>query len=185
MDDAQLSRFPHLSWIPVCLRVPAGKRRITLQMHGTAVVVGIAYKGSCLASRITRGRQLTWVESSGSISCTPADHESHTCPITSDYGCDLFATLIPEGHLKSVAENEGVAASAEWSPLLGSQDTVMSGCMARLAAHAASDHAAVDAGMDEVARHLVLRLVELTGGGKPDWHDDVSVFDRHTLLNLV
>jgi len=39
--------------------------------------------------------------------------------------------------------------------------------------------------MDEVARRLVLRLAQLSGCVTPDWHNDASVFDRRTLLNLV
>jgi AraC family transcriptional regulator len=69
--------------------------------------------------------------------------------------------------------------------MLGSQDAVMRDCMVRLAATPTADHTAGDVGIDEVARRLILRIVKLTGGGKPDWHDDASVFDRRTLLNLV
>jgi len=38
---------------------------------------------------------------------------------------------------------------------------------------------------DEAARCLVLRLAELMGVGRPDWHADSSVFDRRQLAGMV
>jgi AraC family transcriptional regulator len=105
--------------------------------------------------------------------------------MTSDSGCDLLNVLIPPSHLTTVPEAEGVRPVNEWTPMFGGQDAVLRDCMARLAATPTSQDVAGDVGIDEVARRLVLRLVELNGGGKPDWHDDASVFDRRTLFNLV
>jgi AraC family transcriptional regulator len=185
MDDARLSRFPHLTWMPLFLRVPSGRRRLIVQMRGTTCGVSLKLNGSCSSSRVTHGQQKDWTESEGAVSCVPADDQQHTYLVTSALGCDVFVVLIPEGHLKAFVASEGVEASAEWSPLLGIQDAVMSDSMSRLAAAFTSYDMAGDVGIDEVARRLVLRLVELNGSGKPDWHDDASVFDRRTLLNFV
>jgi AraC family transcriptional regulator len=119
------------------------------------------------------------------VTCVPADHEQHTYLMSSDSGCELFVAHIPEGHLKTVAADDGVVASAKFLQVLSSTDAVMSDGLTRLAAAFTFHDTAGDVSIDEVARRLVLRLVELTGGGKPDWHDDASVFDRRTLLNLV
>jgi len=66
---------------------------------------------------------------------------------------------------------------------------VLGGCVAALAAAERIDpvdhDAHLDAHHDDLARRLVLRLVELTGGGRPDWHDDASHFDRRSLTRLV
>ncbi len=105
--------------------------------------------------------------------------------MTSDSGCDLFNVLIPPSHLTTVSEAEGFKPVNEWTPMFGRQDAVMRDCMASLAATPTSQDMAGDVGIDEVARRLVLRLVELNGGGKSDWHDDASLFDRRTLLNFV
>lgn len=184
MDDAHLSRYPHLSWMQFFLRVPAGQRRITLRINGTTCGVSLAINGRRTASQVTHGQELRWTEASGMVSCVPADGEQHTYPMTSDSGCDLFVVLIPEGHLTAVAEYEGVGA-ADWPPMLGIDDAVMRDCMARLAARPNAHDAPVEIGVDEAARRLILRLVELSGGGTLDWHDDASGFDRRTLLNLV
>ncbi len=119
------------------------------------------------------------------VSCIPADGDQHTYLMDSEAGCDLFAVLIPPSHLTTVTEAEGLKAFDEWTPMLGMQDAVVRDCMARLAATPTSHDTAEDLGIDEVARRLILHLVTLMGGGKPDWHDDASVFDRRTVFNLV
>lgn len=119
------------------------------------------------------------------VSCVPADGDQHTYLMDSEAGCDLFAVLIPPSHLTTVIEAEALKESNEWKPLFGMQDPVMRDCMTRLSITPASQDTAEDLGIDEVARRLILRLVELTGGGRPDWHDDASVFDRRTLFNIV
>jgi AraC-like DNA-binding protein len=185
MDDPRLSRNPHLSWMLFFLRVPSGGRRISIPMRGTTCGISIALNGSRSVSQVTHGQQIEWTERSGMVTCVPADDEQHTYLMTSDSGCELFVAHIPQGHLKAVAANEGVVASAEHPPVLSSQDAVMTESMSRLAAAFSSYDTARDTGIDEVARRLVLRLSELTGAGKPDWHDDASVFDRRALLNFV
>ena len=119
------------------------------------------------------------------VSYVPADRDQHTYLMTSDSGCDLSNVLIPPSHLTTVIEAEGLKPVNEWTPMFGGQDAVLRDCMARVAATPTAQDMAGDVGIDEVARRLVLRLVELNGGGKPDWHDDASVFDRRTLCNLV
>lgn len=46
-----------------------------------------------------------------------------------------------------------------------------------------------DGGLDgpgeEAARRLILRITELTGGGKPDWHGDESVFEAPALRHVI
>lgn len=167
MEGSRLSRFPHLTWMKVCLAVPASGARIVLHMHGTTVALGIAARGNCLASRITHGQQATWSEQSGTVSWTPADHEQHTCSIVSDRGCELFAILIPQHHLSIVAESEGVAIRAEWAPILGGQDAVVHDCMTRLMDALPSQVAALDVGIDEVGfcsqSHFTRIFRDLTG----------------------
>lgn len=185
MDNATLSRHAHLTWMQFFLRVPADRRRLTLQMRGTTCGVSLAMNGRRSASRVTYAQELQWTETSGMVSCVPADGQQHSYAMTSDVGCDLFVTLIPKGHIETVAVDEGVKASMDWSPLLGSHDAVIRTCMARLAAIQTSPNSAGNACIDEVARRLIIRLVELTGGGKPQWINDASTFEHRTLLNLV
>jgi AraC-like DNA-binding protein len=185
MDDVRLSRFPHVAWIQFLLRVPSGGKRLSVNVHGTTCVISIALSGCRSASRITHGQQRGWTENGGMVSCVPADHDQHTYLMTSDSGCDLFNVLIPPSHLTTVTEAEGHKPVNEWTPIFGGQDAVMQDCMASLATTPTSQVMAGDVGIDEVARRLILRLVELNGGGKPDWHDDASVFDRRTLFNFV
>lgn len=100
MDDAHLSRFPHLTWMQFFLRVPSGNRRVTLPLRGTTCGVSIAMNGRRSVSRVTHGKEVQWTEAEGMVSCVPADGEQHTYLMTSDAGCELFAIHIPEGHLR-------------------------------------------------------------------------------------
>jgi len=185
MEDVRLSRYPHLTWSRFLLRVPSGGRRLSIQTRSTTFGISIALDGSRTASQVTHGRQQGWSENAGMVSCVPADGDQHTYLMDSEAGCDLFAVLIPPSHLTTVIEAEALKESNEWKPLFGMQDPVMRDCMTRLSITPASQDTADDLGIDEVARRLILRLVELTGGGRPDWHDDASVFDRRTLFNIV
>jgi hypothetical protein len=185
MDDVRLSRYPQLTWTSFRLWLPSGERRLSFQIRSVSFGISIALDGSRSATQVTHGRQRGWSETAGMVSCVPADGDQHTYLMDSDAGCELFAVLIPPSHLTTVTEAEGLKAFDEWSPMLGVQDAVMRDCMARLAATPTSHDTAEDLGIDEVARRLILRLVALTGGGKPDWHDDASIFDRRTLFNLV
>lgn len=64
-------------------------------------------------------------------------------------------------------------------------DVELRACMARLAFATSGDDANSACHADAAARRLLLRLVELDGGGVPDWNDDASVFDARTLANLI
>lgn len=185
MDGARLSRFPHLSWLHFRLGIPAEGRRLSLHMRGVACGISILLHGNRSTSQITHGHELAWRESVGMVSFVPPDDEPHTYVMTSDAGCELFVALIPQGHLKEVTASEGVLASHEWSPVLASQDPVITDCMTRLAVALHAHETAEDAAIDETARRLILRMTQLNRDGTPDWHDDASLFDRRTLLGLV
>lgn len=185
MHGSRLSRFPHLSWMQFRLHVPPGSRRLALHVRGTAYAISIALNGSRAASRITHGRQVDWNENSGMLSCVSADDQQHTYPMISESGCNLFAAFIPQDHFETMTLEEGLGAATEWPPMLGIQDPVLGDCMARLATATTGHDTALDVHTDEVARRLILRLAQRAGRGTPDWHDDASLFERRTLLNLV
>ena len=64
------------------------------------------------------------------------------------------------------------------------EDAELQWCMMRLACRLPEDENAAGVA-DEASRRLVLRLVQLSGGGTPDWRDDSSTFDRQTLDRLL
>jgi len=98
----------------------------------------------------------------------------------------VFAVLlIPDSHLRRFCEQDGIRASGERQGWLRHNDHKFAADICRLAVAPAEREANVGAALDDVARRLVLRLAELNGSGKPDWHDDRSLFDRRTLFNLL
>jgi len=135
--------------------------------------------------QITNGHEVKWHESVGAVTLISRDDEQHVYAMTSDNGCELFAALIPQGHLESIASSEGIQAWHEGVLMLGREDAVLSDCMTQLAMAAHVHHSARVVAMDETARRLVLRIFQLNGGGMPDWHDDSSLFDTRTLLRLT
>ena len=185
MDGARFSQFPHFSWLRMRLIVPSNGRQLSLHMRGVACGVSIAMKGERTTRRITHGHEVKWAEGAGMVSFVPPDGEPHTYSMNSHGGCELFAVLIPQGHLKEIAACEGILPLSDWAPVLASNDPVVHDCMARLASAPHGNDAAVDVGLDEIARRLTLRITAINGGGVPDWCDDGSVFDRRMLHGLV
>jgi AraC-like DNA-binding protein len=167
------------------LIVPSDGRQLSLHMRGVACGVSIAMKGERTTRRITHGNEVKWAEGAGMVSFVPPDGEPHTYSMNSHGGCELFAVLIPQGHLKEIAACEGILPLSDWAPVLASNDPVVHDCMARLASAPHGNDAAVDVGLDEIARRLTLRITAINGGGAPDWCDDGSVFDRRMLHGLV
>jgi AraC family transcriptional regulator len=185
MDGARLSRNPHLSWLGFRVGGEAGRRPLAVAMRGVCHVVSLTLAGHHDIRWMTRGREQRWGEDAGTVHFIPADDEPHAFVTTTPSAFASVAFSIPRRHLGDLACAEGVAAPREWRWLLVPDDPVLRSSLTLLAG--AIQREGIDAGsrLDEAARRLVLRLVELGGGGVPDWHDDASVFDRRTLDHLV
>lgn len=69
--------------------------------------------------------------------------------------------------------------------LLCDDDHVLQSCMTRLSKTTLQQDSNQEGRKDEAARLLVLRLIELCGGGTPDWQSDSSVFGKRTLEHFV
>jgi AraC-like DNA-binding protein len=185
MDGSRLSRFPHLSWLLFPLTVPSVGEPLSLPVQGLAFGVSVALRGSRSVRRITNGHEVKWHERVGTVSLVPPDREQHVYVMTSENGCELFAALIPRGHLVSIAASEGIQACREGALMLGGEDAVISDCMIQLAMASHGHHSESVVAMDETARRLILRMSQLNGDGMPDWHDDSSLFDTRTLRGIT
>lgn len=182
MDGARLSRFPHLSWLGQEFTSTPGPSTCDWNLRGTVHSLHIVLEGAAPVRWISRGREVRYPMRAGSFHYLPPDDESHTIVSTIPGRIRSFTLSLPPHHLGDVAAADGVEARVEFHRLLVPDDPVLRACMTRLAFPAAAGD---EGGLDEAARRLVLRLVELSGGGLPDWHDDASIFDRRTLTHLV
>lgn len=185
MDGARRSRFPHLTWLPWSIAAVQGEGRMVVSARGACHALG-------LEVRCRRPHEIAWIRSgrerrftadAGTSLFIPADDEHHTF-ISDNAGHALEVILLPRGHLDAYLVSEECACP-EWHLLLRPNDAIIRDCVMRLATASRQDNAASDSADDETARRLILRLAELCGGGRPDWHDDASVFARQPLGDLV
>ena len=185
MDGAKLSRFPHLSWLPLQLEASAAAglmvghfKRITHFLHK-------ARKGKHSARCIHRGHEERWDADERTVNFFPATGDIFTIVCEPQYEYRGVAFAIPEGHLRTLVDGENLKPRSSLRRILTHDDLVLESCMDTLTAPARPDGDAEDLRKDEVARRLVLRLFELSGAGTPDWHDDASIFDQRTLVALT
>jgi len=157
-----------------------------VNMRSVAHALSLTIRGERHVRWIHRGRESNWKETAGTLHFLPADGDAHTFVTTTSAEFSLLAVFIPTHHLTDQAVAEGLEATIDLRRLLLRRDAVLEACMARLAPLAgASADDGRDGAYDEAARRLVLRLVELSGGGTPDWHDDESIFNRATLDRII
>ena len=98
---------------------------------------------------------------------------------------EFVILLIPDGRLRDVSSQEGFGKPDRLRDWIRYGDPAMFSCIRRLVTMPQSSDDVTSIGKDALARRLVCHLLEASGGGKPDWHDDSSVFDTRTLDNLV
>lgn len=182
MDGARLSRFPHLSWLH--FGVSAAAAPLVVSTQGACHTISLTASGHHDVRWIKRGRETRWAEHVGAVHFFPADDEKHTFITTMSGNFASQVLLLPRGHLQAFVASEDFAQPAECRRLLAPDDAVLRACVGRLFAGRRQD-ADHDGHLDEMARRLIVRLVELLGGGKPDWHDDESTFPRRTMTLLV
>ena len=184
MAEAQLSRFPHLSWLGFSTVISPSTGPACFNWHASVHSVDFISRGHGRGRTLCRGRESHRIGTPGMTIFCPADGESYIEHIWAHEEVHLFSLLVPKCHLDSIAAEDHAPAHAECRRLFLAGDTVLQSCMNRLM-QSTDLQQGMDVGKDEAARQLVLQLVRLSSGGRPDWHDDLSTFDRRTLVHLV
>lgn len=185
MDQAQLSRFPHLSWFPFPVEGSATNKPCVLNIHGVCHRISLTLTGSCVVRWIVRGREVRWSEQPGTLHILPADGERHTFIWTAPPDLRQATVLIPKAHVTFQAESDRVRGPHEFQRLMLTDDALAGRCVTALGASTKCGDARLDVRSDEIARQLLLRLCELYGTASPDWDDDANLFPRPTLNHLV
>lgn len=185
MDGAQLSRFPHYSWPSILFQAPPRKAPWVFHSHGSVHAVHLTIATPHATRWITQGRELQWNSPTGQVHFLPADQQQHALVAVGPSGYESFTLFLPQQHLSTLSVEEGAGKACDLHRLLCDHDPVLQSCMTRLSAPTSEPDSDTEGRKDEAARRLVLRLIELCGGGKPDWHADSSVFDKRTLEQCV
>lgn len=185
MDGARLSRFPHLSWLPLQFKASAANGLLVGHYQRVTHFIHKARNGRHAIRCIQQGREERWDADQRTVHFLPATGDSFTTLCAAEHEYEGVAFAIPQGHLRVIADAENVKPCSSLRRILTHDDVVLESCMDQLIAPARPDRDAGDLRQDEVARRLVLRLFELSGAGTPDWNDDASIFDRRTLRALT
>jgi len=119
------------------------------------------------------------------VHLVPGDERQHTFVTTMSPNFVSEVLLVPRRHLHDCLAAEQFEPRFEHRRILAPDDVTLRTCMARLVDGERQGEADRDGYRDAAARRLVLRLVELWGGGRPDWHDDDSAFDARTITSLT
>lgn len=185
MDGARLSRFPHLSWLDFSITAASARNPLVIGMHGVCHTISLTARGHRHVRCIRGGSETRWIESAGTVHFMPADGEHRT--MVSAMSPDLAAhvLLVPRRHLLAYLSSEQFAPQATCRRVLAPNDAILQKCMRCIAGGGLHGDPGHDGDCDAAARRLVLRLVELSGGGRPDWHDGESIFDLRTLASLT
>lgn len=184
MDGASLSRYPHLSWLGADFTFRADAGPTAIHLRSVACSISLTVTGRHSLRWICQGRERTWIEQPGTVHFRPCTWDWQDFVVHSAESGTVVAFFIPPKHLDEIIRSEHVGQAIEWDRLLLSSDPVLERSMLTLAACRGAPDDFVDKA-DEAGRRLVLRLVELSGGGRPDWHDDSGIFDRRTLGHVV
>ena len=185
MDHARLSRYPHLSWLPLQFQASAATGLMVSHFQRVTHFVHKASKGRHSIRCIHPGREERWEADERTVNFFPATGEAFTVLCAPQHEYQGVAFAIPEGHLQTIADGENLKPCSSLQRILTHDDVVLESCMDKLSAPVRPNGHAEDLRKDEVARRLVLRLFELSGAGTPDWNDDASIFDQRTLLGLT
>jgi AraC-like DNA-binding protein len=185
MDGARLSRFPHLSWLPLQFEASAATGLLVGHFQRVTHFIHKARKGRHSVRCIHQGHEERWDADERTVNFFPATGDTFTTVCAAQHEYEGVAFAIPEGHLLTIADAENLKPRTPLRRIMTNDDVVLESCMDRLIAPARLDGDAEDLRKDEAARRLVLRLCELSGAGIPDWNDDASIFDRRTLLSLT
>ena len=185
MDGARLSKYPHLSWLRFSISCDgAASNPLEVETNGACHAIRLTIDGHHDVRWIADGRETVWHEEPGCVHVFPGDGRDHTFTDTMSADFRAAVVLVPNGHLDSVVGPEGLDGRHTLQRIVAPDDAVLRTALARLVSGDPPD-GGFDASHDDVARRLVLRLVQLNGGGMPDWSDDASVFERSVLADVV
>jgi AraC-like DNA-binding protein len=185
MDGARISRFPHLSWMRFACVAGETGADFAFKVHGVNHWLSCSLRRNATVRVMRSAREDRFQCPEETVRYSPSDLRRQLVIRHGEPGHVFSVLLIPAGHLRQFCEQEGIRVSEDAQGWIRHGDHVLSRAVNRLALAPTDSDENAAVGMDAVARRLILHLVQLNGGGVPDWRDDTSGFDPQTLRNLV
>lgn len=185
MDAAEMSRFPHLSWLGFRFLSEPRPSQIVGNFECVGHIVTIILQGTPCMRRICAGREQRWRESAGTAYFLPADDRKHVFIIDATTQVEYHAFIIPPGHLGQAMEADGIHPPEHLSERIMHDDPMLASCLQRIASLTTNANTQDQLEEDALARSLVRRLAFLNGSRLPDWEKDEIAFEKRTLAYLV
>jgi AraC family transcriptional regulator len=185
MDGSQMSVFPSQSWFGFMHNIGPSPVPTELRLRQVNHLAVLIVSGASSNRWIHGGQETRCDAASGMVGFFSADNEEQAMVSRTDTATKAFILAIPPAHLQSIAASEGLTPSSELQARPFFHDAIMQALLTRLVTNTAGG--SITRGLDAeiAARSLVVRLVEITQGETPDWHDDSSVFDSRTMGHIT
>ena len=185
MDGSHLSLFPSQSWFGCKHNIRPSPVPTELHLRQVNHVAVLIVSGASSNRWIHSGQETRCNAASGMVGFFSADNEEQAMVSRTDTGANAFILAIPPAHLQSIAATEGLTPSSELQARPFFHDASIRDLLARLVTDTSG--VSITRGLDAeiAARSLVLRLVEITQGEAPDWHNDSGIFDSRTMGHIT
>jgi AraC family transcriptional regulator len=185
MDGSSMSPFPSQSWLGFMQKIGPSPVPTELHLRQVNHLAVLIMSGACSNRWIHSGQETRCNAASGMVGFFSADNEEQAMISRTDTGANAFILAIPPAHLQSIAASEGLTPSSELQARPFFHDAIIRDLLARLVTNTSGG--SITRGLDAeiAARSLVLRLVQVTQGGTPEWHADSGVFDSRTMGHVT
>lgn len=184
MDGSQMSVFPSQSWFGFMHTIGPSPVPTELRLRQVNHLAVLIMSGAWSNRWIHSGQETRCDAASGMVGFFSADNEEQAMVSRTDTDAKAFILAIPPVHLQSIAASEGLTPSSELEARPFFHDAIIRALLARLVTDTSGS---VTRGLNAeiAARALVLRLVQITQGGTPEWHADSGVFDSRTMGHIT
>ena len=185
MDGSHMSLFPSQSWFGFTHDVSPSPVPTELHLRQVNHLAVLILSGACSNQWIRCGRETRFNVTPGMVGFFSADNEEQAMVSRTDTGTKAFILAIPPAHLQSIAASEGLDHFSELQARPVFHDAIVQALLSRLVTNTSGG--GITRGLDAeiAARALVLRLVEITQGGTPEWYADSGAFDSRTMGHIT
>jgi len=185
MDGSRVSPFPSQSWFGFTHEASPSPVPTELHLRQVNHLAVLIVSGTCSNQWIRCGRESRFNATRGMVGFFSADDEEQTLASRTDTGAKAWILAIPPAHLQSIAASEGLTPCSELQARPIFHDATVQALLLRLATDTSEGRITRGLDAEIAARSLVVRLAEIIGGEKPDWHADSSTFESRMLGHIT